>query len=160
MAVVLSNADTLAPLALIDSDKHPDIFSVVFGEGVLNDAVVLIAFETLKKNADHAEEYFENNLASIFTDFFLCALYSLLVGILCGVLSTLVNKWYRDIQGHVFMEITIVLCTSIITFFICEMTFFKLSGIVCIFIFGIFQANYNLYNLSPKAQQKIEDILE
>lgn len=163
MAIVLSNADTLAPLAQIDSDKYPDIFSVVFGEGVLNDAVVLIAFGTLQNKAgsnSDATTYLIDSWYQILGDFFLCALYSLIVGILCGSLSTLVNKYYRDLQGHVFLEVAIILFTGVITFYICELTFLKLSGIVCIFIFGIFQANYNLYNLSPEAQKKIEDILE
>lgn len=53
-----------------------------------------------------------------------------------------------------------ILLNGYLTFLITELSFVKLSGILCIFIFGIFQSNYNLYNLSPEAQKKIEDILE
>ena len=102
MAVILSNADTLAPLALIDGKKHPDMFSIVFGEGVLNDAVVLIAFGVLKTHSNDTDAYIKGSWYMIAIDFFECAIFSLCVGIFCGICSTLVNKYYRDIQGHVF----------------------------------------------------------
>lgn len=47
MSVVLIASDTLAPLALIDSEKYPGLFAIVFGEGCMNDAVGLIAFNTV-----------------------------------------------------------------------------------------------------------------
>ena len=34
--------DTIAPLTLIDQNKAPRLFSIIFGEGVNNDAVALI----------------------------------------------------------------------------------------------------------------------
>jgi len=46
------------------------------------------------------------------------------------------------------------------TFFICELSYMPLSGIVCIFIFGVIQANFNQHNLSESARDKIDDFLE
>ena len=47
IVVILVSTDTIAPLALIDGEKYPNLFAVVFGEGVCNDAVSLIAFNTV-----------------------------------------------------------------------------------------------------------------
>ena len=47
ISIILISTDTLAPLALIDCEKYPDLLSVVFGEGVTNDAIGLIAFNTI-----------------------------------------------------------------------------------------------------------------
>jgi len=36
--------DSVAALAMINSDKYPKLFSVIFGEGMVNDAVSIILF--------------------------------------------------------------------------------------------------------------------
>jgi NhaP-type Na+/H+ or K+/H+ antiporter len=47
MAAALVASDAIAPLTLIDADKYPTLFSIIFGEGVSNDAVALILCETV-----------------------------------------------------------------------------------------------------------------
>jgi NhaP-type Na+/H+ or K+/H+ antiporter len=42
LAAALVATDTIAPLTLIDQKQFPTLFSVVFGEGVSNDAVALL----------------------------------------------------------------------------------------------------------------------
>lgn len=42
-------SDAIAALTLISSDKYPKLFSVVFGEGLLNDAVSIILFHSIQK---------------------------------------------------------------------------------------------------------------
>ena len=42
LSVPLVATDTIAPLALIDQKEFPTLFSVIFGEGVFNDAVALL----------------------------------------------------------------------------------------------------------------------
>jgi sodium/hydrogen exchanger-like protein 6/7/sodium/hydrogen exchanger 8 len=39
--------DSVAALTLISSDKYPQLFSVVFGEGMVNDAVSIILFKAV-----------------------------------------------------------------------------------------------------------------
>lgn len=39
--------DSVAALTLISSDKYPKLFSVVFGEGMVNDAVSIILFKAI-----------------------------------------------------------------------------------------------------------------
>lgn len=55
MAATLIATDTIAPLTLINEKKYPTLFSIVFGEGVSNDAVALILMATvlqLEENND------------------------------------------------------------------------------------------------------------
>ena len=42
LSATLIATDTIAPLTLIDQKAYPTLFSVVFGEGVSNDAVALL----------------------------------------------------------------------------------------------------------------------
>ncbi len=41
-------SDSVAALTMIKADKYPKLFSVVFGEGMINDAVAIIIFTSVK----------------------------------------------------------------------------------------------------------------
>jgi NhaP-type Na+/H+ or K+/H+ antiporter len=51
MACVLSSNDTVAALGLIKEKTYPKLNSVLFGEGIVNDAVVIVLFRTVEKSA-------------------------------------------------------------------------------------------------------------
>jgi len=40
-------SDAVAALTIIKADKYPKLFSIVFGEGLLNDAVSIIIFDAV-----------------------------------------------------------------------------------------------------------------
>lgn len=48
---VLSSADEVAALALIKQDQYPKLSAVLFGEGVLNDAVSILLFRSILSGA-------------------------------------------------------------------------------------------------------------
>jgi hypothetical protein len=56
LSVTLIATDTIAPLTLISAKQYPTLFSVVFGEGVMNDAVALLLMNVVLdiKKANHA----------------------------------------------------------------------------------------------------------
>jgi sodium/hydrogen exchanger-like protein 6/7/sodium/hydrogen exchanger 8 len=39
--------DSVAALTMIKSDKYPKLFSIIFGEGMVNDAVAIILFKVV-----------------------------------------------------------------------------------------------------------------
>jgi sodium/hydrogen exchanger-like protein 6/7/sodium/hydrogen exchanger 8 len=53
MGSLLCSTDTVAAISLLDPIETPKLFSVIFGEGVVNDGVVIILFNTV--NAFFAE---------------------------------------------------------------------------------------------------------
>ena len=44
-AGIICSSDVVAPLTLINKDKFPKVFSIVFGEGIVNDAMSIILFQ-------------------------------------------------------------------------------------------------------------------
>jgi NhaP-type Na+/H+ or K+/H+ antiporter len=44
LSATVSATDSVAALTLINPDKYPKLYSVVFGEGMVNDAVSLVLF--------------------------------------------------------------------------------------------------------------------
>ena len=49
MCSLLCSSDVVAAISLISYDKQPRLFSIVFGEGIINDAVSIILFNTVMK---------------------------------------------------------------------------------------------------------------
>lgn len=47
MCSLLCSTDVIAAISLINPDKQPKLFSLVFGEGITNDAVSIILFNTV-----------------------------------------------------------------------------------------------------------------
>lgn len=47
-ASVISATDTVAALTFVKEETHPKLFSILFGEGVLNDAVCIVLYRILK----------------------------------------------------------------------------------------------------------------
>jgi NhaP-type Na+/H+ or K+/H+ antiporter len=44
---ILCSSDTVAAVSIIDYAQQPKLFSCIFGEGVVNDAVSIILFNTI-----------------------------------------------------------------------------------------------------------------
>ena len=47
MSALLCSSDVIAAVSLISPEKQPKLFSLVFGEGITNDAVSIILFNTV-----------------------------------------------------------------------------------------------------------------
>lgn len=48
LASVLCSTDTVAVLTLVTADKYSTLNSVLFGEGVINDAVAILLFKAIE----------------------------------------------------------------------------------------------------------------
>jgi sodium/hydrogen exchanger-like protein 6/7/sodium/hydrogen exchanger 8 len=46
-SATISATDSVAALTLIKPAEHPKLFSVIFGEGMVNDAVAIILFKVV-----------------------------------------------------------------------------------------------------------------
>jgi len=51
MCSLLCSSDVIAAVSIVSYEKQPKLFSVVFGEGIMNDAVSIILFNTVSKYA-------------------------------------------------------------------------------------------------------------
>jgi len=56
-ASVISATDTVAALTFVKESTDPKLFAVLFGEGVLNDAVCIVLYRIIKhfKNSDQGK---------------------------------------------------------------------------------------------------------
>ena len=44
---LLCSSDVIAAISIVKYDEQPKLFSLIFGEGIVNDAVAIILFNTV-----------------------------------------------------------------------------------------------------------------
>ena len=56
LASVLCATDTVAALTIVKEREFPQLYSIMFGEGIVNDAVSILIFETIMKVFDSSKK--------------------------------------------------------------------------------------------------------
>lgn len=133
---------------MISYSDQPKLFSIVYGEGVFNDIVSIILFNTVRKVAK--ESFTAKTPFTIALNFFLLALYSVLIGVATGVLSSVLFKALRFLTHSAVTETLILFIIALVTYFISEAL--EQSGMISLLTSGITMAHYTWYNLSPQGK--------
>lgn len=153
---LLSATDPVTVLAIFkELAVHPDLYANVFGESVLNDAVAIVLFDTVKTFFTNAITFASIVLAIL--DFGRIFLGSILVAIVVGVIAALTFKW-TDLYKYPRTEAVLIILFAYQAYLMAESL--KLSGIVAILFAGIVMAHYAYKNLSGEAQHASRAIFE
>jgi len=149
MCSLLCSTDVIAAVSLLSPKKQPKIFSLVFGEGILNDAVCIILFNTVCKFAlGHSDTFGSKDVGLAALDFILLGIESILIGIFFGLSQSYLMKKVRSLTRDPVAECAIIFAVAYISYVVAEML--KMSGIITLLTCGITMAHYGWYNLSPQ----------
>eukprot|EP00899_Mesostigma_viride_P009978 jgi/Mesvir1/18982/Mv18945-RA.1 len=153
LGAIFSSTDTVLTLQIISQDKSPLLYSLVFGEGVLNDATSVVLLHTIQK---FAGERHDLNLATtnmIVMRFIYMFTFSLLLGGAIGLLSAVtvrhVNFSHGSAEGSV-QEIAVILLQAYLAYLVSELL--GLSGIFAVFFCGIVMSHYTWYNVNARSR--------
>lgn len=78
---LMCSSDVVAAVSLIDFQKQPKLFSMVFGEGITNDAVSIILFNTVFKYTGSTEKFTTQTVFKVMLEFTKLTLSSVLCGL-------------------------------------------------------------------------------
>jgi NhaP-type Na+/H+ or K+/H+ antiporter len=81
---LMCSSDVVAAVSLIDFQKEPKLFSMVFGEGIVNDAVSIILFNTVFKYTGDTETFSTQTIFKVILEFTKLTLSS----VACGVVAS------------------------------------------------------------------------
>ena len=153
-ASVISATDTIAALTFIHEDTEPKLFAILFGEGVVNDAVCIVLYRILREFTLSGKEFTTGTPVSMFGEFLKLAFFSFLIGLCIGCLCALMLKFFlkKQIILNRTQEISIILFFAFISYTFSEEL--GLSPIVTLLFSGIFMSNYAFYNLSFQAREE------
>jgi sodium/hydrogen exchanger 8 len=150
---LISATDPVTVLAVFQAlGVKVDLFSMVFGESVLNDAVAIVLSRTLLSFNKPGTEVNQESIMAAVVSF--CTIFggSLLIGAVYGVFSALVFK-KLDLRHHselVFMQSALSFAFPWAAYFTAEAL--ELSGIVTILFCGMIMAVYTRYNFAEEAR--------
>jgi NhaP-type Na+/H+ or K+/H+ antiporter len=143
---LLCSSDVIAAISMINYNEQPKLFSIVYGEGVFNDIVSIILFNTVQGfKADF--NFTATSPFKILGSFFALALASVGIGLFFGIFSSLMFKWFRFLTHSAITETLLLIIIAFVAYFISEAA--ELSGIISLLTCGITMAHYTWYNLSP-----------
>ena len=153
-ASVISATDTIAALTFIHEDSEPKLFAILFGEGVLNDAVCIVLYRILRDFTSSGEEFTTSTPFMMFSSFLSLAFFSFIVGMFVGCFCAYVLKKFKesDIKLNRMQEISVILFFAFISYTLAEEC--GLSPIVSLLFSGLFMSHYAFYNLSFQAREE------
>uniref|UniRef100_U5EH20 Sodium/hydrogen exchanger n=1 Tax=Corethrella appendiculata TaxID=1370023 RepID=U5EH20_9DIPT len=158
---LISPTDPVAILAIF-ADMHVDVnlYALVFGESVLNDAVAIVLSGAIQNYGEHyssSGDYETNALLKAIGNFFSVFFLSLIIGASMGCITALMTKFTR-VRDFPLLESALFVLMSYSTFLIAEAS--ELTGVVAVLFCGICQAHYTYNNLSEDSRIRTKQIFE
>eukprot|EP00240_Pyramimonas_obovata_P000684 CAMPEP_0118922966 /NCGR_PEP_ID=MMETSP1169-20130426/1681_1 /TAXON_ID=36882 /ORGANISM="Pyramimonas obovata, Strain CCMP722" /LENGTH=603 /DNA_ID=CAMNT_0006863895 /DNA_START=409 /DNA_END=2220 /DNA_ORIENTATION=+ len=146
---LISATDPVTTLAIFQElGADLDLYALVFGESVLNDAVAIVLYQSMVSFQDISVD--SSNIFNAFLQF--CNVFggSLFIGFAVALSTTLVLKYTHLYQHEYEMnEASILVLMPYISYIIAVA--FDLSGIIAILFCGIAMARYTVCHVSHNA---------
>ncbi|XP_077588483.1 sodium/hydrogen exchanger 6a [Stigmatopora nigra] len=158
---IVSATDPVTVLAIFNElQVDVDLYALLFGESVLNDAVAVILSSTIVAYQPEGDNSHTFEVVAMFKSLgmFLGVFSgSFALGVATGVVTALISKFtkLRDFQ---LLETALFFLMSWSTFLLAEACGF--TGVVAVLFCGITQAHYTFNNLSPESQDRTKQLFE
>ncbi|KAG0331659.1 monovalent cation:H+ antiporter, CPA1 (nhx1) [Podila humilis] len=153
---VLSATDPVTILAIFNQLKvDPKLYSVIFGESILNDAVSIVMFETLKKY--RGEDFHLGNVLHGVSTFFFVFIVSLMIGAIIGLVAALGLK-RTNIHLYPGLESCLIALMAYASYFFSNSV--HLSGIVSLLFCGITLKHYAYESMSLRSKRTTKSLFQ
>mmetsp|Transcript_53194 Transcript_53194/g.72873 ORF Transcript_53194/g.72873 Transcript_53194/m.72873 type:complete len:187 (+) Transcript_53194:547-1107(+) len=150
MCALLCSSDVIAAITMISPKDQPKLFSLVFGEGIVNDAITIILFNTVAKFSKRNDKFTAKSIPVVVVDFIMILFLSVIIGFLFGCAISFLFKKARSLVKRPVVECTLIFCVAYISYVTAELL--ALSGIIALIANGITVAKYGWYSLSPQGK--------
>mmetsp|Transcript_12854 Transcript_12854/g.19951 ORF Transcript_12854/g.19951 Transcript_12854/m.19951 type:complete len:599 (+) Transcript_12854:125-1921(+) len=156
---LISAVDPVATLSIMGNPElqcDQLLYSLVFGESVLNDAVAIVLFKTfLAYYKPDGPDWRDAGIPSALLSFLSMTLLSILVGVVLGLVASFIYR-HSSLSDYPKLETSLLFCFCYLCYSTAEAI--GLSGIMALFFNGIVMSHYNSYNLSEEALVASESI--
>ncbi|XP_071516129.1 sodium/hydrogen exchanger 6 isoform X2 [Panulirus ornatus] len=155
---LISATDPVTVLAIF-SDLHVDVnlYALVFGESVLNDAVAIVLSSAIESYGSASGGFETSAFFLAILNFLWIFSMSFLIGSVMGCLTAILTKFTR-LKDFPLLETALFVLMSYSTFLMAEAA--DLTGIVAVLFCGICQAHYTYNNLSIESRGATKTLFE
>lgn len=149
---LISATDPVASLSVLASMgqmKDPDLYSLIFGESVLNDAIAIVLYTVFSQFSPDSK-YYTSETPSFGDAFALfCSVLggSLLLGLAVGIGAALLTRHITILKERPHFEVSLMYLFAYASYVVADAA--KLSGIVSLFFCAIVLSHYTKHNISP-----------
>ena len=151
-AAVISATDAVAALTFIHEDTEPKLFSILFGEGVVNDAVCIVIYKILTDFQKGGGQFSFSSVVSMFGTFVSLFGWSFVIGLGMGIIGSLILKSLKKYSIGRQAECALICLFAYLSYILSEEL--ELSPIIALLFNGIFNSHYSFYNLSFQAREE------
>ncbi|CAB1457060.1 unnamed protein product [Pleuronectes platessa] len=146
---IVSATDPVTVLAIFN-ELHVDVdlYALLFGESVLNDAVALVLSSSIVAYQPEGDNTHNFDIVAILKSF----------GVFLGVFSGSFALGFTKLRDFPLLETALFFLMSWSTFLLAEACGF--TGVVAVLFCGITQAHYTFNNLSPESQDRTKQLFE
>ncbi|KAK7316812.1 hypothetical protein RJT34_00540 [Clitoria ternatea] len=143
IGTIFSSTDTVCTLQVLHQDETPLLYSLVFGEGVVNDATSVVLFNAVQK-LDISK--FSSKAFRVIGDFLYLFVTSTGLGVLAGLLTAYIFKALSFGRHSSVREISLMILMAYLSYMLSELL--NLSGILTVFFCGILMSHYAWHNVT------------
>lgn len=157
---LISAVDPVATLSIMGNPElncDTLLYSLVFGESVLNDAVAIVLFKTFMSFYESGAQFSFSTIVTILLNFAAVSVGSIFIGVVTGLCCSYLCK-NTSLRDYPEYEISILFLFAYGSYSLSEAVSF--SGIMSLFFCGIIMSHYNSYNLSPISQITAHNIFK
>jgi len=150
---LISSVDPVATLSIMGDPSvgvDPLLYSLVFGESVLNDAVAIVLFRVFFDESEAGQDFEWNQLGVVMGHFFTVAIGSLFLGAFIGLAFSFGFKNASQLQKYPVMEVQLIFIAAFGSFALGE--WLNMSGVTSLFTTGLTLSHYNFFNLSEESK--------
>ncbi|XP_042422112.1 sodium/hydrogen exchanger 2-like [Zingiber officinale] len=148
IGAIFSATDSVCTLQVLSQDETPLLYSLVFGEGVVNDATSVVLFNAIQKfDLVHIDL---TVVLQFVANFFYLFLTSTLLGAVAGLLSAYIIKQLYFGRHSTDREVALMILMAYLSYMLAELL--DLSGILTVFFCGIVMSHYTWHNVTESSR--------
>ncbi|KAI4349605.1 hypothetical protein L6164_010171 [Bauhinia variegata] len=148
LGAVFSATDSVCTLQVLNQEETPLLYSLVFGEGVVNDATSVVLFNAIQKfDLSHITSA---NVMQFLGNFLYLFVTSTFLGVAVGLLSAYIIKKLYFGRHSTDREIALMILMAYFSYMVAELL--DLSGILTVFFCGVVMSHYTWHNVTENSR--------
>ncbi|CAI9779782.1 unnamed protein product [Fraxinus pennsylvanica] len=148
IGAIFAATDSVCTLQVLNQDETPLLYSLVFGEGVVNDATSVVLFNAIQNfDLSHISTSAALQLVGNFLYLFIT---STVLGVVAGLLSAYIIKKLYFGRHSTDREVAIMMLMAYLSYMLAELC--DLSAILTVFFCGIVMSHYTWHNVTESSR--------
>nr|AVA17661.1 Na+/H+ antiporter family protein 5 [Populus heterophylla] len=148
IGAIMSATDSVCTLQVLSQDETPFLYSIVFGEGVVNDATSIVLFNSVQTLDFHNIDGL--TVLNLIGTFLYLLFTSTALGIAVGLLSAFIIKTLYFGRHSTDREFALMILMAYLSYLLAELL--NLSGILTVFFCGIVMSHYTWHNVTESSR--------